>query len=108
MTMVTLESVLGMRARMPCCIILCLSPQKLFLWSELSRDSLLRMLTTVLISFHWVLGVPVLCWELGWCSTCCGAEASYSYSIEGNVFEIIPRLVHASLDKNKVSIFSPI
>ena len=51
---------------------------ELVLWLEVSRDSFLRVLATVSISFHWVLGVPISCWELGWCSTCCRAANSYS------------------------------
>ena len=44
---------------------------ELVLWLEVSRDSFLSVSATVAISFHWVLGVPIICWEVGWCSTCC-------------------------------------
>ena len=54
---------------------------ELVLWMEVSRDSFLSVSATVVISFHWVLGVPFICWEVGWCSTCCRVEVPYLYLI---------------------------
>ena len=51
---------------------------ELDLWMEVSGDSFLSVSATVAISFHWV---PVICWEVGWCSTRCKVEVPYLYSI---------------------------
>merc|ERR1712155_111426 len=93
--------------------ILTFPPRKLFLWLEYCRDSLSRMLTTVSISFHWVPGVPIICWEVGWGSSSCRAAKVNEFEdfslinlVFGKFSPMILSFKHASLDRKSFSIFS--